>query len=80
MEAVRGEWGRVGLPQPRIMVEPGRSIVGRAGDIRYHRVLEVIVDSRDPVGRFEVVQAEHGLARNRLPLRAAMVLPAASTR
>jgi diaminopimelate decarboxylase len=31
VEAVRGEWGRVGLPQPRILVEPGRSIVGRAG-------------------------------------------------
>jgi diaminopimelate decarboxylase len=31
VEGVRGEWGRVGLPQPRILVEPGRSIVGRAG-------------------------------------------------
>jgi diaminopimelate decarboxylase len=31
VEAVRGEWGRVGLAQPRILVEPGRSIVGRAG-------------------------------------------------
>ena len=31
VEAVRGEWGRAGLPQPRILVEPGRSIVGRAG-------------------------------------------------
>jgi diaminopimelate decarboxylase len=35
VEAVRGEWGRVGLPQPRIMVEPGRSIVGRAGVTLY---------------------------------------------
>ena len=31
VESVRGEWGRVGLPMPRVMVEPGRSIVGRAG-------------------------------------------------
>jgi diaminopimelate decarboxylase len=29
--AVQDEWRRVGLPMPRIMVEPGRSIVGRAG-------------------------------------------------
>jgi diaminopimelate decarboxylase len=35
VEAVRGEWGRVGLPQPRIVVEPGRSIVGRAGVTLY---------------------------------------------
>jgi len=35
VEAVRGEWGRVGLPQPRILVEPGRSIVGRAGVTLY---------------------------------------------
>lgn len=31
VEAVRGEWGRIGLPMPRVLVEPGRSIVGRAG-------------------------------------------------
>jgi diaminopimelate decarboxylase len=31
VDAVRGEWGRVGLAPPRLMVEPGRSIVGRAG-------------------------------------------------
>jgi diaminopimelate decarboxylase len=31
VDAVRGEWGRVGLPMPRVLVEPGRSIVGRAG-------------------------------------------------
>ena len=31
VDAVRAEWGRVGLPEPRVMVEPGRSIVGRAG-------------------------------------------------
>jgi len=29
--AVQDQWRRVGLPMPRIMVEPGRSIVGRAG-------------------------------------------------
>ena len=29
--AVRREWERVGLPAPRVLVEPGRSIVGRAG-------------------------------------------------
>lgn len=31
VDAVRAEWGRVGLPMPRIAVEPGRSMVGRAG-------------------------------------------------
>jgi diaminopimelate decarboxylase len=35
VEAVRGEWGRVGLPMPRVMVEPGRSIVGRPGVTLY---------------------------------------------
>ena len=35
VEAVRGEWGRAGLAQPRILVEPGRSIVGRAGVTLY---------------------------------------------
>lgn len=35
VEAVRGEWGRAGLPQPRILVEPGRSIAGRAGVTLY---------------------------------------------
>jgi diaminopimelate decarboxylase len=35
VEAVHGEWGRAGLPRPRIMVEPGRSIVGRAGVTLY---------------------------------------------
>jgi diaminopimelate decarboxylase len=31
MEAVAAEWARVGLPVPRVQVEPGRSMVGRAG-------------------------------------------------
>jgi diaminopimelate decarboxylase len=35
VEAVRGEWGRIGLPMPRVLVEPGRSIVGRAGVTLY---------------------------------------------
>ena len=35
VEAVRAEWGRVGLPMPRVLVEPGRSIVGRAGVTLY---------------------------------------------
>jgi diaminopimelate decarboxylase len=35
VEAVHGEWGRAGLPRPRILVEPGRSIVGRAGVTLY---------------------------------------------
>jgi diaminopimelate decarboxylase len=30
-EAVREEWARVGLPMPRLQVEPGRAIVARAG-------------------------------------------------
>ncbi len=35
VEAVRAEWARVGLPMPRVLVEPGRSIVGRAGVTLY---------------------------------------------
>jgi diaminopimelate decarboxylase len=31
VDAVSSEWGRIGLPMPRVLVEPGRSIVGRAG-------------------------------------------------
>ena len=31
MEAVAAEWARVGLPMPRVQVEPGRSLVARAG-------------------------------------------------
>ena len=31
MEAVAAEWARVGLPLPRVQVEPGRSMVARAG-------------------------------------------------
>ncbi len=31
MEAVAREWARVGLPMPRVQVEPGRSMVARAG-------------------------------------------------
>ncbi len=30
-EAVHGEWRRVGLPTPRVLIEPGRAMVGRAG-------------------------------------------------
>lgn len=35
VESVRAEWGRVGLPMPTVLVEPGRSIVGRAGVTLY---------------------------------------------
>ena len=35
VESVRAEWGRIGLPMPRVLVEPGRSIVGRAGVTLY---------------------------------------------
>ena len=31
MESVGREWARVGLPMPRVQVEPGRSMVARAG-------------------------------------------------
>ncbi|MGA0068533.1 MAG: diaminopimelate decarboxylase [Miltoncostaeaceae bacterium] len=31
MDSVAEEWDAAGLPRPRVMVEPGRSIVGRAG-------------------------------------------------
>ena len=35
MESVAREWARVGLPMPRVQVEPGRSLVGRAGVTLY---------------------------------------------
>jgi diaminopimelate decarboxylase len=31
VDAVRGAWARRGLPEPRILVEPGRAMAGRAG-------------------------------------------------
>ncbi|MFM9018175.1 MAG: diaminopimelate decarboxylase [Actinomycetota bacterium] len=31
MDSVAEEWDAAGLPRPRVMVEPGRSIVGRSG-------------------------------------------------
>ena len=37
MDSVSEEWDAAGLPRPRVMVEPGRSIVGRAG-ITVYRV------------------------------------------
>lgn len=40
VDAVRAEWGRVGLPMPKIMLEPGRSIVGRAG-VTVYRVMSI---------------------------------------
>lgn len=40
VDAVRSEWGRVGLPMPRVMIEPGRSIVGRAG-VSIYRVMSI---------------------------------------
>jgi diaminopimelate decarboxylase len=35
MEGVAGAWDAAGLPRARVMVEPGRSIVGRAGVTLY---------------------------------------------
>ena len=35
LEAVDTEWHRAGLPVPRVLVEPGRSMVGRAGVTLY---------------------------------------------
>ncbi|MEQ9094414.1 MAG: diaminopimelate decarboxylase, partial [Miltoncostaeaceae bacterium] len=40
VDAVRAEWGRVGLAMPKIMLEPGRSIVGRAG-VSVYRVMSI---------------------------------------
>ena len=37
MEAVAREWARVGVPMPRVQVEPGRSVVARAG-VNVYRV------------------------------------------
>ncbi len=46
MESVAREWARVGLPMPRVQVEPGRSMVARAGVTVYRvgtvkRILDV---------------------------------------
>ena len=35
LESVEREWRRVGLPIPRVLIEPGRSMVGRAGVTLY---------------------------------------------
>ena len=35
VDAVHQEWARAGLARPRVLVEPGRSIVGRAGVTLY---------------------------------------------
>lgn len=35
MEAIETEWARIGRPLPRVQVEPGRSIVARAGVTLY---------------------------------------------
>jgi diaminopimelate decarboxylase len=35
VEGVREEMARVGLPMPRVLIEPGRSIVGKAGITAY---------------------------------------------
>ncbi|HMM49687.1 MAG TPA: diaminopimelate decarboxylase [Miltoncostaeaceae bacterium] len=55
--AVREEWRRVGLPQPTLMLEPGRSIVGRAGVTLYR-----VTSLKDIVGVRRYVAVDGGMS------------------
>lgn len=57
VDAVRAEWGRVGLPQPAIMLEPGRSIVGRAGVTVYR-----VMSAKDVPGIRRYVAVDGGMS------------------
>lgn len=56
-DAIEAEWGRVGLPAPRIMIEPGRSIVGRAGVTVYR-----VMSTKDVPGIRRYVAVDGGMS------------------
>ena len=57
MEAVFAEWDAAGLERPRVMVEPGRSIVGRAGVTVYR-----VTGTKDIPGVRRYVAVDGGMS------------------
>ena len=57
MESVFAEWDAAGLPRPRVMVEPGRSIVGRAGVTVYR-----VTGTKDIPGVRKYVAVDGGMS------------------
>jgi diaminopimelate decarboxylase len=57
MDAVHAEWDAAGLPRPRVLVEPGRSIVGRAGVTVYR-----VTGTKDIPGVRRYVAVDGGMS------------------
>ncbi len=57
MEAVFAEWDALGIPRPRVMVEPGRSMVGRAGVTVYR-----VTGTKDIPGVRRYVAVDGGMS------------------
>ena len=57
MDAVHAEWDAAGLSRPRVMVEPGRSIVGRAGVTVYR-----VTGTKDIPGVRRYVAVDGGMS------------------
>ena len=57
MDAVHAEWDARGLARPRVMVEPGRSIVGRAGVTVYR-----VTGTKDIPGVRRYVAVDGGMS------------------
>ena len=63
IEGVRDEMARVGLPMPRILVEPGRSIVAKAGVTAYH-----VGTIKEMPGIRTYVSVDGGMSDNMRPM------------
>jgi diaminopimelate decarboxylase len=63
IEGVREEMTRVGLPMPRVLVEPGRSIVAKAGLTAYH-----VGTIKDVPGIRTYVSVDGGMSDNMRPM------------
>lgn len=63
IEGVRDEMARVGLPVPRILVEPGRSIVAKAGLTAYH-----VGTIKEVPGIRTYVSVDGGMSDNMRPM------------
>jgi diaminopimelate decarboxylase len=63
IESVRDEMARVGLPVPRILVEPGRSIVAKAGLTAYH-----VGSIKEVPGIRTYVSVDGGMSDNMRPM------------
>jgi len=63
IQGVRDEMARVGLPVPRILVEPGRSIVAKAGLTAYH-----VGSIKEVPGIRTYVSVDGGMSDNMRPM------------